>query len=594
MARKIISKDVLEHKFGWKELAKSIWFLLDFGKLRRKYLICLVFLFILLIYSVVPPLIIGAIVNFFTTYAPGQSLAKFYILSVFLGGSMIIVSYTRLSIKRKLSLMNNISVYQIKTRGFGILLSRSLIEASKESTGEKVQKIQNGIDSFIAFYKMFSNQILTAIASAVGIIIVLFYLRLVYGLFFLSYEILFFIILKIYAYRLHKLNVERYEAIEKASGVYIEGINNITTLKSLGTEKHFQTRITKREAISKEYSDKITRLMNRQWKVFQALNGVSAGVFLFFIGRDVISGILSVGEIVIFYSYFENSLRNFSSQIMDFYGDIIQAKSGIGRMVEVFKIRQNDNRTGTENFPEFWNEIKISNGDFFYKSGAGLHGINISIKKGEKIGIVGKTGSGKSTIAKVMLGLYELKSGKFEIGGKNFYDIDPEKVFENISVVPQDIEMFNMSLAENITLFRDIEESLLEKAIKISKFQEVIDKLPKGLDTIIGEKGYKLSGGERQRLAIARAICQNSQILILDEATSALDTKTEKSIYQAIEENFPDKTIVAVAHRIKTLENTDKIYVFKRGSIVEEGKYEDLLANEQSYLFDINKKGLNK
>jgi len=502
---------------------------------------------------------------------------------------MIAVSYIRLSIKRKLSLLNNISIYQIKTKGFEILLSRSLIETSKESTGEKVQKIQNGIDSFIVFYKMFSNQILTAAASSIGIFAVLSYLRLAYGLFFFIYLILFFVILKIYTGRLNKLNLERYQAIEKASGVYVEGISNITTLKSLGSEKHFQTRIMERENISKEYSDKITRLMNRQWKVFQALNGLSAGIFLFFIGRDVISGILSVGEIVIFYSYFEN-IRNFSSQIMDFYGDIIQAKSGIGRMVEIFKIRRNTGRVGTENFPQDWQKIKISNGDFFYKPNVGLKNISLEIRCGEKIGIVGKTGSGKSTIAKVMLGLYELKSGKFEIGGKNFYDIDPEKIFENISVVPQDIEMFNMSLAENITLFRDIEESLLEKAIQISQFQEVIDKLPKGLDTIIGEKGYKLSGGERQRLAIARAICQKSQILILDEATSALDTKTEKLIYESLEENFPDKTIVAVAHRVKTLENTDKIYVFKGGKIVEKGRYDELLENESSYLYDINKK----
>ncbi|HLN18712.1 MAG TPA: ABC transporter ATP-binding protein [Patescibacteria group bacterium] len=591
MARKIISRDALEHKFSWMELAKSIWFLLSLGKLRRQYVIGLVMLFIFLTYSVVPPLIIGAIVNFFTRYTPGQSFTRFYLLSASLGGSMIVVSYIRLSIKRKLSLLNNISVYQMKTKGFEILLSRSLIETSKESTGEKVQKIQNGIDSFIIFYKMFSNQIMTAIASSIGIFVVLSYLRLTYGLFFFSYAAMFFVILRAYTSRLNKLNLERYQAIEKASGAYVEGINNIATLKSMGSEKHFQTRIMERENISKQFSDKITRVINRQWKVFQALNGLSAGIFLFFIGRDVISGILSVGEIVIFYSYFEN-IRNFSSQIMDFYGDIIQAKSGIGRMVEVFKIRQKNSRTGIKNFPDSWNEIKISNGNFLYKSGAGLHGINISIKKGEKIGIVGKTGSGKSTIAKIFLGLYELKSGKFEIDGENFYDIDSEKIFENISVVPQDIEMFNMSLAENITLFRNINDDLFNKAIEISQLQEVISRMASGLDTTIGEKGYKLSGGERQRLAIARAICQNSQILILDEATSALDTKTERSIYQALDENFPNKTIIAVAHRIKTLENTNRIYVFKRGNIVEEGKYEDLLANEESYLFDISKKRL--
>jgi ABC-type multidrug transport system fused ATPase/permease subunit len=589
MARRVLLKDVLEHKFSWKELAKAIWFLLDLGGTRRRYVIFIILLFIVLGYSIVPPLIIGSIVNFFTNYKSGDSFSRFYLLSALLGGSMIIISFFRLTLKSKLSLLANISAYQIKVKGFELLLSQSLLETSKGATGEKVQKIQNGIDSFYLFFRIFTNQILSAAASMSGILVVFIYLRLTYALFFLAYIILFFAILIAFNRMLQKLNFERYEALEKSSGAYVEGLSNITTLKSMGSEKHFQSRIVEKEKVSKEYSDKITITINNQWKVFQTLNGISAGMFLFFIGRDVLSGILNVGEIVIFYSYFEN-MRSFGDQIMNMYSDLVQSKSGIGRLADVFKSRIKSDEKEKNVFPADWKDMQISSGSFFYKPGVGLKNINLKIKRGEKIGIVGKTGGGKSTIAKIMLGLYPLKAGRFEIDGRSFYDIKSEEIFKNISVVPQDIEMFNMSLVDNITLFRDVDEALLEKAISIAHLQEVVDTLPKGLDTTIGEKGYKLSGGERQRLAIARAICQKSQILILDEATSSLDTRTEKSIYEALEKNFPDKTIIAVAHRTKTLEKTDKIYVFKGGAIVEGGKYTDLINDEKSYLFDISRK----
>lgn len=586
--RRKISKDALTHKFSWKELGKALWFLFDLDGMRKRYIVYLVFLFIVVGYNIFPPLIIGSIVNFFAGYEAGDSFSRFYLLSSLLGGSMIAVSFFRLTLKNKLSLLANITAYQIKVQGFELLLSQSLLENAKEATGEKVQKIQNGIDSFYQFFRMFTNQILSAVASIIGIFTVFIYLRMSYALFFLAYIFLFFIILLAFTKKLQRLNLERYEALEKASGAYVEGLNNITTLKSLGSEKHFQSRIVQRENIAKSYSDRITNTINAQWKVFQTLNGASAGLFLFFIGRDVFSGILSVGEIVIFYSYFEN-MRSVGDQVMNLYSDLIQSKSGIGRLLEVFQSRIRTGKDGEKDFPSNWKEMRISGGNFFYKPDTGLKNINMKIGRGEKIGIVGKTGSGKSTVAKVMLGLYPLEKGRFEIDGVNFYDISSEEIFKNISVVPQDIEMFNMSLADNITIFRNVDESLLERAIIISRLQEVIDALPQGMDTVIGEKGYKLSGGERQRLAIARAICQESQILILDEATSSLDARTEKAIYESLERSFPEKTIIAVAHRTKTLQHTDKIYVFKDGTISEEGKYDELIKDEDSFLFDAEK-----
>jgi ABC-type multidrug transport system fused ATPase/permease subunit len=588
MARNIYKKEDLEFKYSWLELARSLLLLFDLGKVKRKYLICTSILFVILAYTIVPPLIIGSVINFFTSYKTGQSFKPFYFLVLLLGGSMLFVSWVRLFIKQKLSLWVNETAYQIKVKGFELMLSQSLIDSSQKTTGEKVQKIQNGLDSFYLFTRMFSNQLLSAIASLFGMVAIFFYLRYTFAIFFIIYAIIYLIILKTFTNHIQRLNFMRYDALEKSGGVYVEGLNNISTLKSLGSEKHFQSKIVEREIISKSFSDKLIKVINNQWKTFQSFNAVSAGAFVFLIGRDVFGGLINIGEIVIFYSYFEK-MTNIGDQVMNLFGDVIQTKAGIGQMIGVFA-RKTEVKTGDEKFPEIWKSIKITDGQFFYKSDTGLKNLNFEIKRGEHIGVVGKTGSGKSTLAKVLLGLYPIEKGDFLIDDQNFYNINSDYVFENVSVVPQEIEMFNMSLAENITLFRNIDPKLFERAIEVAQLQEVIDTLPEGLDTLIGEKGYRLSGGERQRLSIARAICQNSQILILDEATSSLDSRTEKKIYEALEENFPDKTIIAIAHRIKTLENTDKIYVFDQGTIIEEGKYQKLINDKNSFLFDISQK----
>ena len=154
-----------------------------------------------------------------------------------------------------------------------------------------------------------------------------------------------------------------------------------------------------------------------------------------------------------------------------------------------------------------------------------------------------------------------------------------------MSMVLQDSEMFNMTIRENITLLRNIPEETLVKSIKIAQLESVIAKLPNGLETVIGEKGYHLSGGERQRVGIARAICQDPEIIIFDEATSSLDSQTESKIQKALEKELEKKTLIFIAHRISTLKNADVIYVFESGKIVESGSYTTLL-NKKNSLFN--------
>jgi ABC-type multidrug transport system fused ATPase/permease subunit len=207
--------------------------------------------------------------------------------------------------------------------------------------------------------------------------------------------------------------------------------------------------------------------------------------------------------------------------------------------------------------------------------------------------VAGLSGSGKSTLAKIILGLYALKDGVFQIGKEgamqNYYSISHNETLGNITVVLQETELFNLSLRENITMMRGEDKELLDLAIRISELGEVIKKLPDGLDSLIGEKGYMLSGGERQRLGIARAIYKNAPIIILDEATSSLDSETEgKIMAQLLGEYGKDKTFLIIAHRLGTLKYTDNIVVMEKGKVVEEGSYDNLMENSKSVFYRMN------
>jgi ABC-type multidrug transport system fused ATPase/permease subunit len=242
-------------------------------------------------------------------------------------------------------------------------------------------------------------------------------------------------------------------------------------------------------------------------------------------------------------------------------------------------------------FPKSWNEISIKNASFDYKNNenekTGIKEINMIIKKGEKIGLVGKSGSGKSTLVKVLIGLYSLNRGNIKIDDMDFSDIKEESILKHMSLVLQETEMFNLSLKENVTLMKKDKLGKFNNAVQIAELRDVIENLPEKENTLIGEKGYHLSGGERQRVGIARTIFKNPQIIILDEATSSLDSKTEQKIQESLEKEAKNKTLIMIAHRVSTLKNVDRIYVMEGGRIIEEGKYNELIADSRSKFYEI-------
>ncbi len=213
-----------------------------------------------------------------------------------------------------------------------------------------------------------------------------------------------------------------------------------------------------------------------------------------------------------------------------------------------------------------------------------LKGVDIEVGAGETIAVVGPTGSGKSTIGRLLFRFYDVQKGRVTIDGQNIREVSQKSLREKIGVVPQDTVLFNDTIGYNIAYGRDgATQAEIEAAAQAAQIHDFIARLPDGYDTMVGERGLKLSGGEKQRVAIARTIMKNPPILILDEATSALDTGTEHEIQESLKRLGRDRTVIVVAHRLSTVVDADRIYVLEEGQVVEDGTHADLLAAEGRY-----------
>jgi ATP-binding cassette subfamily B protein len=210
----------------------------------------------------------------------------------------------------------------------------------------------------------------------------------------------------------------------------------------------------------------------------------------------------------------------------------------------------------------------------------------LSIKSGEKVGIVGYSGAGKSTLVYLLLKNYLLDSGEIIIGKTNIKDITSDSLREQIALIPQDTLLFHRSIAENIGYgISNPSISKIRKASQLANIDDFIDSLPDKYETLVGEKGVKISGGQRQRIAIARALIKNTPIIILDEATSSLDTVTESKIQNSISSilDHTQSTVVAIAHRLSTIRHMNRIIVIDKGKIIEDGPFEQLLKNKHGH-----------
>ena len=312
------------------------------------------------------------------------------------------------------------------------------------------------------------------------------------------------------------------------------------------------------------------------WGVFQIFQVIC----LAFTGYLAIGGKIQAGDITLYQSYFATVVNQVSS-IVTLLPTIAKGIESVNSIGEVLLSEDIEDNEGKEKLEQVTGTFDFEDVCFHYKNNEHnvLNHLNLHVKSGETIALVGESGAGKSTILNLVIGFNQAESGKVLIDGKDISKIDLRTYRKHLAVVPQTSILFSGTIRDNITYgCENVSEEELQKVIKAANLSDLIASLPKGLDTMVGEHGGKLSGGQRQRISIARALIRDPKVIVLDEATSALDSISEKLIQQALNNLTEGRTTFIVAHRLSTIRDADRIAVIADGRCAEYGTYEELMA----------------
>jgi len=368
--------------------------------------------------------------------------------------------------------------------------------------------------------------------------------------------------------------------VEQMSSEITEMINMIPVARAHGLEGEAARRSDEKFQAVHESG----RLLDRTNAIFSSSSWVTFQISMI-TGLSVLSwlcwrGWINVGEIVLFQGLFSMIVMSVTG-LLNMYPQIargIESIRSLGEVIECPDIEHNEDRRIVESVE---GRVQFENVSFMYENAreSAVHDFSLAVEPGECIALVGASGAGKSTLAQLLIGFHRPQQGRILLDGTDMEELDMRTFRRFVSVVPQETVLFSGSLRDNITYGRNgVSEETVQNVLKMANLTEMVEGLPSGLDTRIGEDGALLSGGQRQRIAIARALVRDPSILILDEATSALDVVSEKNVQEAIDRAIQNRTTFIVAHRLSTIRQADRIVVMKNGRIEEIGSYDELTA----------------
>uniref|UniRef100_UPI0035C90EF1 ABC transporter ATP-binding protein n=1 Tax=Okeania sp. SIO2F4 TaxID=2607790 RepID=UPI0035C90EF1 len=375
------------------------------------------------------------------------------------------------------------------------------------------------------------------------------------------------------------------ETVSLLSGQLSNNLSGITTIKSFTAENYEVGRITRESEAYKISNRKAITYSAAFVPLIRIIIFIGFVATLLLGGLEAVAGRLAVGTYSVMVFLTQRLLWPLTrlGQTLDLYQRSMASTNRVMNLLDTpITIHPGDKPLSVESVK---GELELENVTFAYQENFPVvQNISLKIPAGKTIGIVGSTGSGKSTIVKLLLRFYEAQSGKINLDGIDINQINLQDLRRAIGLVSQDVFLFHGTVGENIS-YGSFDATLPEiiAAAKIAEADDFINKLPQGYDTIVGERGQKLSGGQKQRIAIARAVLKNPPILILDEATSAVDNETEAAIQKSLEKITQNRTTIAIAHRLSTIRNSNCIYVMEYGKIVEFGLHEELLERSGIY-----------
>ena len=477
-------------------------------------------------------------------------------------------------------------VFDLRTKLFNTIIKFKMSYYDKSSVGRLVTRTVSDMETIASIFSQGLFMIFADLILMFSVLVVMIVLS-----FELSLIILIILPFVMLATRLFQ------RAMKVA---FNEVRNEVANLNSFVQERLSgikEIQIFNRQKIETENFKKINERHKKAWlktvwynsiffPIAEISISISVGLIVWYAGSNIIQleNFVSLGTIFLFIQLSQMLFRPLR-QIADKFNTLQMGMVAAKRVFEILDSDYNIIDKGTLKKQEINGDIKFENVYFSYvKNNNVLNNINLRIKKGEKIAIVGATGSGKSTIIKLILRLYDLENGEIKINNKNIKNYKLSDLRSSISLVNQDIFLFADSIFKNITLFNEkISKKEVEKAARNIGVFEFIKKLPDGFDYNVKERGVMLSEGQRQIISFLRAYVSKPKILILDEATSSIDSKTEELMQFATNKLIEDKTAIIIAHRLSTIISADRIVVLKRGKIMEIGSHSELITQNGYY-----------
>lgn len=486
-------------------------------------------------------------------------------------------------------------IFQIITRVYEHLLSSAhqklvfldLGYHEKENTGNKILKVQRGVDRINELIGNFSWDVAPTVLQIFFTTILLFFVDWRFGLIFCFFIPLFMVLTlrlnkKVYPYRRGRFDEE-----EKASGLMAQSIININTVKSFVQERNELN----------SYKKIIKRFKSNLWSEFSNILRYNYGRHLVIdTGRILMllfgihlawQGSITIGSLVFVITVTEKAMFSLF-RISRLYDRIMESAEPVDRIYQLSQEEPAVKNPKNGIIPKkVKGKIEFRRVSYKYEDSKekALKDVSLKVLPGCMTAFVGPSGGGKTTLARLIFRHYDPQKGQVLLDGEDLRDYDLYEFRKNISIVPQEVEVFNTSIRDNIAYGNpkaSFEE--IEAAAKVANAEEFIGKLKKGYDTKVGERGIKLSGGQRQRIGIARAVLADPRILVFDEATSNLDSYSEKLIQEAMDKIRKNRTVIIIAHRLSTIKKADKIVVLEEGQVVEEGSHYQL-ANKSGGLY---------
>ena len=475
-------------------------------------------------------------------------------------------------------------IMDIRNKVYDHVQNLSLSYFSKNKTGQTLSRLtidvvnmQNAVSSLFGIFDH-STKFL-------GYLIIVIFMDWKLGLLALAVAALIAYPVYTFGRRLRRISINTQNKIGDISSIAYEGIANIRIVKAFAMEKYEHDKFSRSNRSFFDSLMKAVRITAMSQPIVEFAGILAVAGLVVIAGYKISHGIITIGQFLAF----TGALFMLFNPIRNLNGINVQIQQALSSAERVFELLDTPQEVKddfkAEVMPAFSREIKYDNVCFDYNPGrAVLTDIQLNIKKGEVVAIVGPSGSGKSTLADLLPRFYDVKSGAIEIDG---IDIKKYKMFSlrsQVGMVTQETILFNDTIKGNIAYGRaDIPQNEVENAAKAANAHDFIIRTQNGYETFIGERGVKLSGGERQRLSIARAILKNPPILILDEATSALDTESEKLVQEALNNLMQNRTTIVIAHRLSTIRHADKIVVLDKGRIIAAGRHEELLKSSPLY-----------